>query len=77
MGALGWVDGKHVYYGLRKPDCLDRLGKRRVKVDECAEGQAASTLLRDVATLILEGDLQQRLRAALAGDSAGGVVETP
>ncbi len=77
MGAVGWVDGEHVYYGLRKPDCHDRLGKRRVKVDQCAEGLAAATRLRDAGTLILEGDMQQPLRAALSGGSSGGVGEVP
>jgi hypothetical protein len=40
----------------------------RVPIEACAQGIEAAYRQREVATLILEADLQQRLREAMDGE---------
>ena len=65
-GVNGWVDGSRIFRSAEPTGCWDRTSGRKVSEEMCAEGSDRALRMRRVGTLILEGDLQQRLGAALA-----------
>ena len=68
-GKSRWIDTTHLYYARNDPPrCFDIRTMNRVPIEACAQGIEAAYRQREVATLILEVDLQQRLREAMDGE---------
>jgi hypothetical protein len=65
VGGRVWVDGRHIFHQVRGGKCYDRFTTERVDLAQCAAGTAEVDRLRRAGQLILEGDLQQRLRSHL------------
>ena len=65
-GVNGWVDRSRIHRTANPVGCWDRTTGQKVREEMCAEGSDRALRMRRVGTLILEGDLQQRLGAALS-----------
>ena len=72
VGNRAWVDGRHIFSEGVGRSCFDRFTGKRVKPQRCEEAAAEVDRLRAAGALILEGDLQQRLRTYL---ETGNVAE--
>jgi lipoteichoic acid synthase len=67
-GNWGWASRARIYLSRNTPACFDASTGEEVALEECAEGSEAAMRLKQANYLILEGNLQQRLREALAGN---------
>ena len=65
-GVNGWVDESLIHRTANPVGCWDRATGRKMSEEMCSEGSDRALRMRRVATLILEGDLQQRLGTALS-----------
>ncbi len=65
-GNWGWASSTRVHLSRSTPLCFDASTREQVALEECAQGSEAATRLEEANHLILEGNLQQRLRDALA-----------
>ncbi len=68
-GVNGWVDRSRVHRTANPLGCWDRTTGKKVSDEMCSEGLEQALKMRRVGTLILEGDLQQRLGSALSEGS--------
>ena len=66
-GNWGWASRTRVHLSRSTPLCFDASTGDQVALEECAEGTAEAARLEEANHLILEGNLQQRLREALEG----------
>jgi phosphoglycerol transferase MdoB-like AlkP superfamily enzyme len=73
VGNRMWVDGRHIYSEEGSRTCFDRFTGKQVARARCADAAAEANRLRAAGALILNADLQQRLRTYL---EAGGVAKT-
>ena len=65
-GVNGWVDESWIHRTARPVGCWDRSSGKKVADEVCSDGFDRALRMRRVGTLILEGDLQRRLGAALS-----------
>ncbi len=65
-GVNGWVDGSRIHRTANPVGCWDRTTGKKVPEEMCSDGSERALRMRRVGTLILEGDLQGRLRDALS-----------
>jgi len=65
VGNRIWVDGRHIYSEGVGRTCFDRFTRRRVDRARCDEAAAEADRIRAAGALILDADLQQRLRTYL------------
>jgi hypothetical protein len=65
-GVNGWVDRSRIHRTANPIGCWDRTSGTKVPEEMCSVGSDQAERMRRVGTLILEGDLQQRLGAALS-----------
>lgn len=65
VGNRVWVDGRHIYSEDVGRTCFDRFTGQKVDLVRCDEAASEADRLRAAGALILEGDLQQRLRIYL------------
>jgi phosphoglycerol transferase MdoB-like AlkP superfamily enzyme len=64
-GNWGWASRTRVHLSRNAPACFDASTGEEVALEECAEGSEAAMRLKEANDMILEGNLQVRLRAAL------------
>ena len=65
-GVNGWFDGSRICRTANSAVCWDRTSMKKVPEEICSDGSDQAARMRRAGTLILEGDLQQRLRDALS-----------
>ena len=68
-GLNGWVDRYRIHRRVIPTGCWDRSTGEKVAEEMCSDGLDRALRLRRVGTLILEADLQQRLRRVLSEGS--------
>ncbi len=65
-GATGWVDRSLIHRTVNPTGCWNRTTRKKVPEEMCSDGSDQVERIRRVGTVILEGDLQQRLGDALS-----------
>jgi phosphoglycerol transferase MdoB-like AlkP superfamily enzyme len=68
IGNRTWVNGQYIFSVDEGESCFDRVTGHKVAAALCDEGSAAADQLRDAGALILNRDLQQRLRTYLEAE---------
>jgi len=70
IGNRTWVSGQYLFTVDEGEACFDRATGRKVAAARCNPTSSAADRLRSAGALILDGDLQQRLRMYLEAETA-------